>query len=129
MVVPPCDHPHHVPLIVLLHSLLSLGFRLRQVLFDSQPYDSADQSQWNRLIQRKPKIAFLTDVGGDGLLNGLVPRDGWVEPDVLSERSEVNQYPMKSKGGHSVANDLFGIRRSCPDRGPDVLEDRLDIGR
>jgi len=48
---------------------------------------------------------------------------------VLLEGSEVDQYPVKSKRWHPIADNLFGIGSLGFDRGSNLLENRLHIRR
>src|ERR1700742_2469225 len=73
--------------------------------------------------------AFGAGVGGE-LVAELVeiPRGG-IDADVVMERSEMDEVAVEREGRHLILDRLLRLRCGASDRGPDLLQQSLNVDR
>ena len=64
---------------------------LRQVLLHSELHNFFDQAKWDRLIEWKSQIAFLSRIARNRLLQSRIALHRWIETDVILEGGEIHQ--------------------------------------
>src|SRR5678815_3402953 len=100
----------------------------RCVLLGPGLRDAADQRIRNALGQRELQIALRPGVACD-LFPQLGVAHRRVHADVLLECSEVDHVAVERERRYPVADLLLRFRYGLRDRGPDLLQDRLDVRR
>lgn len=97
------------------------------MLLHSMPYDSLDQVVGNGLVERKLEIALLSPVPRDRFPQLFVSSHRRIQPDVLLKGGVVDEVAIQGERRNSIADLLLRLGSGFPDRGPDLLQDRLNL--